>query len=148
MGGRMSLLDRVRAKLRVIGKGSPDRPVRPAPLPEVELEPEPESPRGEAPVRPYVESLVADNRVVLFMKGSPEQPSCGFSANVAAILSRYAVGYQHFDVLLDDEVRQDIKEFSSWPTIPQLYVEGQFVGGSDIVTQLHESGELQGMLAG
>ena len=75
------------------------------------------------------------------MKGSPEMPLCGFSANAAGILSSYGE-FSHFDVISDPDVRQGIKDYSTWPTLPQIYVQGEFVGGSDILAQLHNSGEL------
>ena len=86
---------------------------------------------------------VEDNPVVLFMKGSPVFPQCGFSAAVVQILSHMGVKFKGIDVLSDPGIRQGIKEFSSWPTIPQLYVKGEFVGGCDIVREMFETGELQ-----
>jgi len=86
---------------------------------------------------------IGDNPVVLFMKGSPVFPQCGFSAAVVQILSHLGVKFKGIDVLSDPEIRQGIKEFSSWPTIPQLYVKGEFVGGCDIVREMFETGELQ-----
>ena len=91
-----------------------------------------------------IEQQINSNPVVLYMKGSPQAPQCGFSANAVKILS--ACGVQDFfsvDVLADPEIRQGIKEYSNWPTIPQLYVNGEFVGGSDIMTEMYQSGELQ-----
>lgn len=85
---------------------------------------------------------IESNDVVLFMKGTPVYPMCGFSAAVVQILGRMGVTYKSVDVLLDNEVRDGIKRFSNWPTIPQLYVKGEFIGGSDIVRDMHESGEL------
>jgi monothiol glutaredoxin len=85
---------------------------------------------------------IADNSVVLFMKGTPVFPQCGFSAAVVQILTHLGVKFKGVDVLSDPEIRQGIKEFSSWPTIPQLYVKGEFVGGCDIVREMFESGEL------
>jgi monothiol glutaredoxin len=85
---------------------------------------------------------IADNPVVLFMKGTPVFPQCGFSAAVVQILTHLGVKFKGIDVLADSEIRQGIKEFSSWPTIPQLYVKGEFVGGCDIVREMFESGEL------
>ncbi len=90
---------------------------------------------------------VAANQVVLFMKGSPVFPQCGFSARVVQILTHLGVKFKGIDVLQDPSIRQGIKEFSSWPTIPQLYVKGEFVGGCDIVSEMYESGELQDLLA-
>jgi monothiol glutaredoxin len=86
---------------------------------------------------------VADNPVVLYMKGSPVFPQCGFSAAVVQILSHLGVKFKGVDVLADPGIRQGIKEFSSWPTIPQLYVKGEFIGGCDIVREMHASGELR-----
>jgi monothiol glutaredoxin len=85
---------------------------------------------------------IADNSVVLFMKGTPVFPQCGFSAAVVQILTHMGVRFKGIDVLSNPEVRQGIKEFSSWPTIPQLYVKGEFVGGCDIVREMFEAGEL------
>jgi monothiol glutaredoxin len=141
----MGLLDRVRNKLKILGPGSAEAPIRP--LPRVSLEPEPESTRGGQPVEAFVRQQIADHRVFLFMKGSPDAPRCGFSANVAAILASYQVTYGSFDVLSDDEVRAGVKMVSAWPTFPQLFVNGELVGGSDIVSQLHQSGELAAILA-
>ena len=90
---------------------------------------------------------IADNPVVLFMKGTPVFPQCGFSAAVVQILSHLGVKFKGVDVLADPEIRQGIKEFSSWPTIPQLYVKGEFVGGCDIISEMYENGELTQVLA-
>ena len=89
---------------------------------------------------------ITDNPVVLFMKGSPVFPQCGFSAAVVQILSHLGVKFKGVDVLSDPEIREGIKEFSSWPTIPQLYVKGEFVGGCDIVREMYETGELAELL--
>jgi monothiol glutaredoxin len=86
--------------------------------------------------------LVASNEVLLFMKGTPLFPQCGFSSRAIAILDRIGVTYESVDVLQDQGIRQGIKAFSDWPTIPQLYVKGEFVGGSDIMMEMYESGEL------
>jgi monothiol glutaredoxin len=89
---------------------------------------------------------VAQNDVLLFMKGTPVMPQCGFSAAVVHILSELGVKFKAVNVLADAEVRQGIKEFSNWPTIPQLYVKGEFVGGCDIVKEMFEQGELDAFL--
>jgi monothiol glutaredoxin len=89
---------------------------------------------------------VADNEVLLFMKGTPVFPQCGFSAAVVQILSDLGVKFKAVDVLKDADIRQGIKEFSNWPTIPQLYVKGEFVGGCDIVKEMFEAGELDAFL--
>lgn len=100
-------------------------------------------------IQDTIRETVAGNKVVLFMKGTPQFPQCGFSANAANILKACGVtDYVSVNVLADPDVRQGIKEFSSWPTIPQLYVNGQFVGGSDIMSELYQKGELQKLLAG
>jgi monothiol glutaredoxin len=89
-----------------------------------------------------IAAIVKKNDVVLFMKGSPLFPQCGFSSRAVAILNHLNVEFDSVDVLQDQEVRQGIKAFSDWPTIPQLYVKGEFVGGSDIMMEMYESGEL------
>ncbi|XP_046431234.1 glutaredoxin-related protein 5, mitochondrial [Neodiprion virginianus] len=87
-------------------------------------------------------NLVKGNKVVVFMKGVPEEPRCGFSNAVVQILRMHGVQYNAHDVLADEELRQGIKEFSNWPTIPQVYINGEFVGGCDIMLQMHQNGEL------
>ncbi|XP_035781009.1 glutaredoxin-related protein 5, mitochondrial-like [Anopheles albimanus] len=89
-----------------------------------------------------VEKLVNKNKVVVFMKGNPEAPRCGFSNAVVQILRMHSVNYDSHDVLLSDELRQGIKDFSNWPTIPQVFINGEFVGGCDILLQMHQNGEL------
>ena len=96
----------------------------------------------ESEMRTQIDELVSSHRVVLFMKGTRQAPQCGFSAQVVGILDRLLPDYQTFDVLSAPDVRDGIKEYSSWPTIPQLYIEGEFVGGCDIVKEMHVSGEL------
>ena len=94
------------------------------------------------PVLARIENDVRAHPVVLYMKGSPVFPQCGFSAQVVQVLSHLGVKFQSYDVLQDDDLRQGIKEYSNWPTIPQLYVKGEFVGGCDIVREMYLSGEL------
>ncbi len=94
-----------------------------------------------------IAQIVGANPVVLFMKGTPLFPQCGFSSRAVAILEHLGVPYEGVDVLQDMEVRQGIKEFSDWPTIPQLYIKGEFVGGSDIMMEMYEAGELQELMA-
>jgi monothiol glutaredoxin len=109
----------------------------------------PDYPHEEAPMsaQETIRDQIAQNRVVLYMKGTPQFPQCGFSATVAEILKRSGVNeYFSVNVLEDPEIRQGIKEFANWPTIPQLYVNGEFVGGCDIVREMYASGELQKML--
>jgi len=98
-------------------------------------------------IQDIIKEQVTQNRVVLYMKGTPDFPQCGFSANVVNMLRSCGVNkFSSVNVLEDPEVRQGIKEYANWPTIPQLYVNGEFVGGSDIVTEMYKSGELQKML--
>jgi monothiol glutaredoxin len=94
-----------------------------------------------------IQSIVETHDVVLFMKGTPLFPQCGFSSRAVAILEHLGVDFQSVDVLQDMEVRSGIKSFSDWPTIPQLYVKGEFIGGSDIMTEMFEDGELQQLMA-
>ncbi len=92
-----------------------------------------------------IDTLVKNNDIVLFMKGSPLFPQCGFSSKAIAILDHLGLAYESVDVLQDMEIRQGIKEYSDWPTIPQLYVKGEFLGGSDIMMEMYEAGELQAL---
>ena len=85
--------------------------------------------------------------IVLYMKGEPMMPMCGFSATVVDILSKYDVDFQSYNILLDSDLRQGLKDYSQWPTFPQLYVQGELIGGCDIIGELHESGELADILA-
>ena len=95
----------------------------------------------------FIGNEVKNNDVVLFMKGTPLFPQCGFSSRAVAILDHLGVAYQSVDVLQDMEIRQAIKGYSEWPTIPQLYVKGEFVGGSDIMMEMYEAGELNQLMA-
>ena len=101
----------------------------------------------DATVTDRIKQDIADNTVVLFMKGTPVFPQCGFSARVVQILTQMGVKFKGIDVLADPAIRQGIKEFSNWPTIPQLYVKGEFVGGCDIISEMYENGELTQVLA-
>jgi monothiol glutaredoxin len=101
---------------------------------------------SDNPVHDRLQQEVDDNDIVLFMKGSPVFPQCGFSAAVVQVLSEMQVKFKGIDVLEDPSVRQGIKEFSNWPTIPQLYIKGEFVGGCDIVREMYETGELKQLL--
>jgi monothiol glutaredoxin len=98
-------------------------------------------------VHSRIQAEITENPVVLYMKGTPVFPQCGFSARVVQILSHAGVPFKGVNVLEDMELREGIKTFASWPTIPQLYVKGEFVGGCDIVTEMFQSGELQTLLA-
>lgn len=102
---------------------------------------------SETPVHDRIREDITANPVVLYMKGSPVFPQCGFSAQVVQILTHVGVKFKGIDILADAELRQGIKEFSNWPTIPQLYVKGEFVGGCDIIREMFETGELASLLA-
>lgn len=101
---------------------------------------------SDNPVFAKIQSEIDENPVVLFMKGSPAFPQCGFSAAVVQVLSQLGVKFKGVNVLENDEIRQGIKEFTNWPTIPQLYVKGEFVGGCDIVREMAASGELSQLM--
>ena len=101
---------------------------------------------GESTQR--VHRLIGGSEVFLFMKGTPQTPRCGFSANVVGILNTLGVPFCAFDILSDQDIRQGGKEYANWPTYPQLYVRGEFVGGNDIVTEMYQAGELEPVLAG
>jgi monothiol glutaredoxin len=98
------------------------------------------------PVQEKIDTLVKQNKVMLFMKGSKLMPQCGFSNNAVQIFNSLGVPFETFDVLSDPEVRQGIKEYTNWPTIPQVFINGEFVGGSDILIELYQKGELQELL--
>ncbi len=101
----------------------------------------------DASTRQRIEQLISAQPVMVFMKGNKLMPQCGFSNNVVQILQSLGVPFETFDVLADGEIRQGIKEFSDWPTIPQVYVNGEFLGGSDILIEMYNSGELREKLA-
>lgn len=94
-----------------------------------------------------IDNLVNSNKILVFMKGSKLMPMCGFSNNVVQILNSLGVPFETIDVLEDHEIRQGIKDYSNWPTIPQVYINGEFIGGSDVMIELYQKGELQEMLA-
>ena len=93
-----------------------------------------------------IKNLINSNDVFLFMKGTPDFPQCGFSGQVAQILAYLELEVGSFNILEDEDVRQDVKDFSNWPTLPQLYIKGEFVGGADIIREMFQAGELQTML--
>ncbi|MFM5946953.1 MAG: Grx4 family monothiol glutaredoxin [Dolichospermum sp.] len=94
-------------------------------------------------IKERIDTLVEENKIMVFMKGNKLMPQCGFSNNVVQILNILAVPFETIDVLNDYEIRQGIKEYSNWPTIPQVYINGQFVGGSDILIEMYNKGELE-----
>lgn len=93
-----------------------------------------------------IKGLIGSSKIFLFMKGTPQMPQCGFSANVIGILNAMNASYNTFDILTDMDIRQGVKEFSNWPTYPQLYVDGQLIGGNDIIMEMYEAGELEAVL--
>ncbi len=97
----------------------------------------------DSSVKQRIDSLLSSSPIVVFMKGSKLMPQCGFSNNVVQILNSLGLPFETFDVLSDQEIRQGIKEYSDWPTIPQVYVNGEFIGGSDILIEMYNSGELR-----
>ena len=97
-------------------------------------------------VQTKIDALLKDNKIVVFMKGSKLMPQCGFSNNVVQILSTLGVPFETVDILADNDIRQGIKEYSNWPTIPQVYVNGEFIGGSDILIEMYQKGDLQQMV--
>jgi monothiol glutaredoxin len=97
-------------------------------------------------VQTQIKELVSNNKILVFMKGSKLMPQCGFSNNTVQILNSLGAPYETVDVLQDPEIRQGIKEYSNWPTIPQVYINGEFVGGSDVLIELYQQGDLQQMI--
>lgn len=97
-------------------------------------------------VNERIENLINQNKIMVFMKGTKLMPQCGFSNNVVQILNTLGVPFETVDILADSDLRQGIKEYSNWPTIPQVYINGEFIGGSDIMIEMYQSGELQQMV--
>jgi monothiol glutaredoxin len=97
-------------------------------------------------IKQQIDNDVKSNKVMVYMKGTPEMPMCGFSAQAINIIKSYGVPFKSVNILENEEIRSAIKEYSDWPTIPQIYVNGEFIGGCDIVTELHENGELAKMI--
>ena len=97
-------------------------------------------------IKKEIQAQIENNKIILYMKGDKQNPMCGFSAQVVSILNSYDVPYQTVDVLQSPEIRQGIKDYSDWPTLPQLYINGQFVGGCDICTEMHFNGELKPLI--
>ena len=97
-------------------------------------------------IKERIDNLLQENKIMVFMKGNKLMPQCGFSNNVVQILNTLGVPFETIDVLSDQDIRQGIKEYSNWPTIPQVYINGEFVGGSDILIEMYQKGELQQMV--
>jgi len=142
--GFRSKAKKIKQLLPIVGAGGNVKPTESAPEPAPPAAPPraPEPPPVIQDVDAHIDGIVKGNAVTLFMKGSPTSPMCGFSANAAGILQSYGASIHHVDVLADPAIRQGIKDYSNWPTIPQIYVGGEFLGGSDILMQMHEAGEL------
>ena len=144
MGIRDKAKKKVKQLLPIVGAGGNQAPAAATPAapsrPAVAPTPPPAAPPRD--VQSFLDEVVKTNPVVLFMKGTPSSPMCGFSANAAGILQSYGGSFFHVDVIADPEVRQGIKDYSNWPTLPQIYVGGEFLGGSDILMQMHQAGEL------
>ncbi len=100
----------------------------------------------DAQLQKRIEDHLKSNKVILFMKGTPQMPQCGFSAKALNMLQSYSVPFATFNILNDEDIRQGLKEYSDWPTYPQLYVNSQLIGGCDIIAELHENGELKEIL--
>jgi len=118
------------------------------PIPMMSSEPQPAPQAGEEsnPIRAAIAEAIGEHKVILFMKGTPEAPACGFSARTVAMLQALDAPFAAVDVLPDPRIRQELSAISNWPTIPQLFVDGELVGGCDIVTEMYESGELAQLL--
>jgi monothiol glutaredoxin len=101
---------------------------------------------SENPIRDAIAEAISENKVILFMKGTPQAPACGFSARTVAALQSLDAAFAAVDILPDPRIRQELSALSNWPTVPQLFVDGELVGGCDIVTEMYESGELAGVL--
>ena len=97
-------------------------------------------------VKEQLESMIADNNILLFMKGDPHQPQCGFSAKVVNVLKEYEIEFSYMDILQDPDIRATLPSVSDWPTFPQLFVKGELIGGCDIITEMHSAGELKEVL--
>jgi monothiol glutaredoxin len=120
----------------------PSNPVRDLPMSPGQPAPSSEPADAENPIRDAIAEAIAEHKVILFMKGTPEAPACGFSARTVAALQALEVPFAAVDVLPDPRIRQELSAISNWPTIPQLFVDGELLGGCDIVTEMYESGEL------
>jgi monothiol glutaredoxin len=118
----------------------------PIPMMQSAPEPAPAPSEGESPIREAIAEAIKEHKVLLFMKGTPEAPACGFSARTVAVLQSLDTPFAAVDVLPDPRIRQELSAISNWPTIPQLFIDGELVGGCDIVTEMYESGELEQLL--
>ena len=146
----MGILGRIKKRLPIVGDrhrterpAAAFRPSQPAPQASPpEPTPPPAPPKGADEVKAEIAADVAAHNVLLYMKGTPQAPMCGFSAAVADILKRSGVPFETRDVISEPDLRQGVKDFTDWPTLPQLFIHGEFVGGCDIVREMEENGEL------
>lgn len=143
----MGILRRIKNRLPIVGTGNEDRPAAsyspPPPGAAAAERPAPPPPKTPEDIRALIEADVTANKIVIYMKGSARAPQCGFSARVVDIFNQLQVPYETRDVLAEPAIRQGIKEYTDWPTIPQVFVAGEFLGGCDIAIEMHENGELK-----
>ena len=159
----MGILKRIKNRLPIVGDGGPRRPSsRPsasyqsraggpssrAAKPPLEPPPPPPPPRSAEEVRSAIDDDVKAHKVLLYMKGNPAAPQCGFSAAVADILQRSGVPFETRDVIADPELRSGVKAYTDWPTLPQVFIDHEFVGGCDILREMDQNGELKALLSG
>lgn len=162
----MGILKRIKNRLPIVGGGSPGRPSpRPsaayssraggasssspnAAKPPLELPPRPPPPKSAEEMHALIDADVKANKVLLYMKGNPAAPQCGFSAAVADILQRSGVPFETRDVVEDPELRSGVKAYTDWPTLPQVFIGHEFVGGCDILREMDQNGELKELLEG
>ena len=146
---QMGILSRIKKRLPIVGTGSRQRPAeewKPSPPSQTASRPAPPPPpppRSPEEIQGEIDKDVKSHPILLYMKGTPKAPQCGFSAAVADIFDQLAVPFEARDVLAEPGLRQGIKDYSDWPTIPQIYLGGEFIGGCDIVREMHENGELK-----
>ena len=148
----MGIRNEIKKRLPIFGRytapvsSTPSNPTNPTTTVEAPVKPpsiETVSGRGDSTPEAYIEKVVTENKIVIFMKGSPSSPLCGFSANASSILGSFGKPFFHVDVIADYEVREAVKSYSQWPTLPQIYINGEFLGGSDILREMFADGSLQ-----
>ena len=147
----MGILRRIKNRLPIVGGTAEPRPAATYSPPKAQAaaveRPKPPPPKSPEEVKAEIEADVAAHKIVVFMKGNARAPQCGFSARVVDIFNQHNVPYETRDVLADPAIRQGVKEVTDWPTIPQIFVGGEFIGGCDIAVEMHENGELKTLIA-
>ena len=147
----MGILRRIKNRLPIVGKTEVPRPAASYSPPKAQAapveRPAPPPPKSAEDVKAEIEADVAAHKILIYMKGSARAPQCGFSARVVDIFGQHNVPFETRDVLADPAIRQGVKEVTDWPTIPQIFVGGEFIGGCDIVIEMHENGELKTLIA-